>query len=837
MPLMKKEKRHSKYNKYIYFDTETVFQESTPIEPTILKSNVGGIETTKVLKRLNVIAYAVGWCYADFFWRLDLINNVDKPLQVDLNKTPIFIRFGKNAVDHFIQYLDTQSKKYDLIVYVHNAAFDIPFLSAARDKYFKNFDEIKIIEEYGNKRCIRCKWTIKKPGYKTQNIEFKDTNLFENRSLKKCIENFIDENGEKMNKDKIEYEKTNMEFNDDGSIKCYYINKRIKVGINSKGEIVDKKESIKVNWDDVAVQEYEYLVNDIKGLPLLDIQQMRLKNIAYNTVKEKCNLTDMKPRQKRRLLQALTKGTFGKMLCSWIQEHEYADNEQIKKWVELHKGNYFNALLKHRYEDKESYLMDLRSMFGGFTSFGRYDTWTGKQGEFAYLVDVNSLYPSIMSEGLPVGAVLNEKPEGIEGVDYLKQYIFKPVYETYKDKKNRNVYKAILPRWKPQYPFRTNVLGNSFFIKYKYIEGEKKPSDEFTIWSFYFEDVIKKMCDYKFEFVGYRYQLLGNPLIKYMDAMQKIKQENTDFDEGSGSVTEIKYQASKILSNAMYGKSMEKKHEDTIYFHDKLRLYMNKDEFKLCGGEIHEEPYFTGNTGSYICSKARHTLILAMKAIFDLGGDIYYCDTDSIMFTLEGELPKEIPIHNKELGKFKVERIFNCFRGNGKCKKYHVSLRNINLKDSEIIPWIKNNHPSWVWQHLEGKELNDWKKLIKPKFASSGFDKDLIKQLPLEIIDILYSPNENIRVFNARNAAKRDELNKVTLIKRVDSDFNVDSDTENNYGLKVKRGLSYTTGVLYPEEINGVEKWVFKRKNELELIDDNKEDLSDFNYGKELDIN
>lgn len=827
-----KNKRHKKYSKFIYFDTETVYQYSTPIEDTVISSEINGKEIKKIYKRLNVIAYAVGWCYADFFWRLDLIKNIDKPLQVDLKKCPTFIKFGKYAVDEFVRYLDHESIKYDLTVFVHNAAFDIPFLSAARDRRFK--DCIEIEEKHGHKKCIVCKWRIKRPGYKTQNIEFKDTNLFENNSLKNSIKNFLDENGKKMTKDQIEYEKIDMEFNEDGSPKCYYILKRLKIGVNKKGEIIDVKQKIKVNWEDVEKDEHTYLLNDIKGLPLLEIQQMRLKETAYSVVKDKCNLTSMSPPEKRRLLNSLTKGTLGKMLCSWIQRHEYSDDELISEWASSHKGNYFNALLKHRYKDKKDYDMDLRSMFGGFTSFGSVDTWNAEEGEFGYVVDVNSLYPWIMTQGLPVGEVLNCPPPGLEGIDYVKQYVFRPRYRSHINKRNKKMFKGILPTWKPQYPFRTNVLGNSFFSKYKYLDDQVLRDDEFTIWSFYQDEIISKMCDYKFEFSRCRYQRLLNPLNKYMHAMQEIKQENSDFIEGKGSLKEMKYQASKVLSNAMYGKSMEKRHEDTLIYNQKLGVYMGVEEYKFYGGQVYEEPYFTGNTGSYICSYARLTLMKAMKAIIDKGGKVFYCDTDSIMFTLKGELPSEIPIHSKELGKFKVERIFNAFRGNGKCKKYHVSLRGINLKDDEVIPWIKNNHPKWVWQHLENKPVENWKHLLSPKFASSGFDKELIKQLPLSLIDILYSPNENIKIFDARNAAVRDMLTRVTLIKKLDSNFNVESVNEDHFGNKVVRGVAKDTGVLIPIDIKGKRKWILKRINELPLIDeDNQEtwpDIENFEW-------
>lgn len=45
--------------------------------------------------------------------------------------------------------------------------------------------------------------------------------MFDHASYASLVKGFIDENGEKMNKGKIEYEKQDMEFYSDGSIKGY----------------------------------------------------------------------------------------------------------------------------------------------------------------------------------------------------------------------------------------------------------------------------------------------------------------------------------------------------------------------------------------------------------------------------------------------------------------------------------------------------------------------------------------------------------------------------------------------------------------------------------------
>lgn len=210
---------------------------------------------------------------------------------------------------------------------------------------------------------------------------------------------------------------------------------------------------------------------------------------------------------------------------------------------------------------------------------------------------------------------------------------------------------------------------------------------------------------------------------------------------------------------------------------------------------------------------ARCILLKGIKAICDGGGECFYTDTDSILFKLgeNQKLPKEIKIHPKELGCYKVEKIFNCFRSNGKCKKYHISLRGVNIDDDNLIDWVKNNHPNWVWQHLEGKPLEKWKDLLSIKLAASGFNKKEIKKLPLNIIDTLYSPNENILVARARKLKIEDKLTKVSAITLCDSSFNTWIEGIDDSGNLVDRGNKEITGILQKQN----NEWKLYRMDEI----------------------
>jgi hypothetical protein len=130
----------------------------------------------------------------------------------------------------------------------------------------------------------------------------------------------------------------------------------------------------------------------------------------------------------------------------------------------------------------------------------------------------------------------------------------------------------------------------------------------------------------------------------------------------------FKSYAYKICLNSIYGKTVESVERTSVIYgpekvEEALQKYGNnleKDQYikptqtpgvyMVCS--LSEGPFRHVAAGSYITAKSRLKLYEGMKLALDSGGEIYYCDTDSIVTNIE------LPSFADELGNFKLEEIF-----------------------------------------------------------------------------------------------------------------------------------------------------------------------------------
>ena len=94
---------------------------------------------------------------------------------------------------------------------------------------------------------------------------------------------------------------------------------------------------------------------------------------------------------------------------------------------------------------------------------------------------------------------------------------------------------------------------------------------------------------------------------------------------------------------------------DTMNLHEPARHYWYCGErlFRQEAGDRPVKYKSVLSIAGYITAFARATMLYAIYDIYELGGFVYYCDTDSIV--TDTMLPEHM-VDNVELGKFKLER-------------------------------------------------------------------------------------------------------------------------------------------------------------------------------------
>lgn len=275
-------------------------------------------------------------------------------------------------------------------------------------------------------------------------------------------------------------------------------------------------------------------------------------------------------------------------------------------------------------EDKTEELCR-RSYKGGWCYLK--EQYKSKRGTKGFTYDVNSLFPYVM--------------------DSCPLPLYQPVefYGEYEQDDNYPLYiQEVVVDWmvlKPgKLPFLTSDFFFDKFLEDEYITKATKPV-RFVLTNVDLE--LMKEC-YEFGNIEYRtgYKFKASKVIfkEYIQKWGEVKKNNTG----------AKRQLAKLFLNSLYGRfALKNKFADYTF-----ELNENGIETKIFVDEYQDENMISYiPLSSFVTSYARDITIRAAIANYD---DFIYADTDSLHLTAEA---KGIRVDDKELGAWKLEKVFN----------------------------------------------------------------------------------------------------------------------------------------------------------------------------------
>lgn len=537
------------------------------------------------------------------------------------------------TLDEFMDFIIQDGK--NKIIYFHNLSFDGDFIIKwLFRKYPKNFkqDYQFTTENYEVVNQVpKYNWfSFFKNGNKIYNIDW---------CLRKKIRN-------KIMKVKIQFRCSYnlMPSSIDTLGKSFNINKMDETEIDNlikKGYIKEKSEFYDLGGfyvhDDPYLKKVfvDYIKRDVmiaKTAFLNYRETIETSKDAYNNKYNKKDVHLQKILTTASLVQKLVKNNI---------------------WNNKHLHNYIKRGLKiYSYEQYEL----MRKFYsGGFTQFNPlyHNKIFDKKG---FSIDINSSYPWAMTQPLPYGELMEEKPNS----------------------KNYLTYCVV----KMNYRIKTKYIN---FICLKNKTDKKVRYSMHGSGEFYFLleelEFYKKIYDIEILEIKYLYARCFTFLKPFIDEYYHLKSEA---DANGQAALKSTY---KLLLNSLYGSFakkamypmgiwMEKKFYDKLKTQELDGLYDEKNKkwnaktFKqnkipnldlyCVEMEKEEKPKSYPNMliGATITAYSRLKLL---NAIYEIGVDKFvYCDTDSIFCLGKKEkLPASIKLDDYELGAWKVEFEFD----------------------------------------------------------------------------------------------------------------------------------------------------------------------------------
>ena len=275
---------------------------------------------------------------------------------------------------------------------------------------------------------------------------------------------------------------------------------------------------------------------------------------------------------------------------------------------------YRRKFLKYNcFRIKDVYLDKIRQAYSG----GRTEIFKMKAKGNIHYVDINSLYPYVMSsfEYPDVNSMFIEKGIECEGVSDVMVEYCKDINVPYLPVKFAG--KLLFPLGK----FRG--WWSNFELRYGVEKGLFK---------------IKKI----YESIQFKYKV--DYFSEYVSTLYGMRKKYKDDKSPKGQFYNISL---KLLMNSLYGKFGEEVAvTDLIFESGELKEIVEKEKYY---------PVHTNYILSlYVTAYARTVLWEGLNKIDSSGGKLLYCDTDSIMYIGEKNV---LPLSN-ELGDFKYEGNF-----------------------------------------------------------------------------------------------------------------------------------------------------------------------------------
>lgn len=322
--------------------------------------------------------------------------------------------------------------------------------------------------------------------------------------------------------------------------------------------------------------------------------------------------------------------------------------------------NFFkDTISKKRFEEwfkPPLYDKDLRQAYkGGFTYLN--EIYRGKEVKEGIVLDVNSLYPSVM--------YYSPMPYG-EGIYFDGKYVPDKLYNLYIQNITCQfrIKKDMIPT--------IQIKNNLSFVPTEYLSSSNGESINLTLTNVDLKLFLEHYDIYDVSYNwGWKYKSSTKIFKSYIDYWNELKVKATK--EGNKPLRTI----AKLMLNSLYGKfAASPEGRSKIPYLDN-----NIVKYKLSGLEERTAYYLP--ISIFITSWARDKTIRSAQAVYHR---FIYADTDSLH--LEGtDIPENLLISDTELGKWKIESTFK----RGKYLRQKCYIEDAVTPVDEIEKFKKEN--------------------------------------------------------------------------------------------------------------------------------------------------
>lgn len=322
--------------------------------------------------------------------------------------------------------------------------------------------------------------------------------------------------------------------------------------------------------------------------------------------------------------------------------------------------NFFkDTISKKRFEEwfkPPLYDKDLRQAYkGGFTYLN--EIYRGKEVKEGIVLDVNSLYPSVM--------YYSPMPYG-EGIYFDGKYVPDKLYNLYIQNITCQfrIKKDMIPT--------IQIKNNLSFVPTEYLLASNGESINLTLTNVDLKLFLEHYDIYDVSYNwGWKYKSSTKIFKSYIDYWNELKVKATK--EGNKPLRTI----AKLMLNSLYGKfAASPEGRSKIPYLDN-----NIVKYKL--SELEERTAYYLPISIFITSWARDKTIRSAQAVYHR---FIYADTDSLH--LEGtDIPENLLISDTELGKWKIESTFK----RGKYLRQKCYIEDAVTPVDEIEKFKKEN--------------------------------------------------------------------------------------------------------------------------------------------------
>lgn len=302
------------------------------------------------------------------------------------------------------------------------------------------------------------------------------------------------------------------------------------------------------------------------------------------------------------------------------------------------------------------YDKDLRQAYkGGFTYLN--EIYRGKEVKEGIVLDVNSLYPSVM--------YYSPMPYG-EGIYFDGKYVPDKLYNLYIQNITCQfrIKKDMIPT--------IQIKNNLSFVPTEYLSSSNGESINLTLTNVDLKLFLEHYDIYDVSYNwGWKYKSSTKIFKRYIDYWNELKVKATK--EGNKPLRTI----AKLMLNSLYGKfAASPEGRSKIPYLDN-----NIVKYKL--SELEERTAYYLPISIFITSWARDKTIRSAQAVYHR---FIYADTDSLH--LEGtDIPENLLISDTELGKWKIESTFK----RGKYLRQKCYIEDVETPVDEIEKFKKEN--------------------------------------------------------------------------------------------------------------------------------------------------